>query len=448
MTSTRRNAVKFIAGSAVGVMFTPAPWHFIRDTALLSESWPGIPEPKRGPVTYKTAQCTLCPGGCAVKARCVADQPVSLAGVDGGLCPLGVTGHHLPYHPRRLKSGPVKEARAAVDGALARGARPAVLDLRPGRPASVAYRKAMTERKGFYIAPPQASVTVDLAVAKTVISIGAPLFDGWLPPAKVWASRSGFRLVQIEPALSRTAALADEWLPACADVAALARKCEGPVLVIDAGMSPEIVALNREMGGLGKTVLPLDAPAADAVPDGAVGVLYIDESGPGAYLPWPEIAPKLAPDAVVVALAWWRDGYARHTRLALPTPVYPEPELVKPPDGTVDAAEFIVGQALTPANPAAAQNRVLPGGSAWPTVSTPLFTKLYQESGLLLAPGQVAVPPSSGFAAKDRAYLETPRGRLAVEVVTDVGIPAGKFDFVPTPELLDLGTENLKVVRA
>jgi hypothetical protein len=448
MTTTRRNAVKFIAGSAVGAMFTPAPWHFIRDTALLSENWPGIPEPKRGPVTFKTAQCTLCPGGCAVKARCVADRPVSLAGVDGGLCPLGVTGHHLPYHPRRLKNGPAEEAKTAVQGALDRGARPAVLDLRPGRPASTAYRQAMTERKGFYIAPPLPAATVDLAAAKTVISVGAPLFEGWLPPAKVWAARGGFRLVQIEPGLSRTAALADEWLPACADVAALARKCEPPVLVIDPMMSAEVVALNRELGGWGKTVLPLDAPPADVVPDGAIGVLYIDESGPGAYLPWPEIAPKLTPDAVVVALTWWRDGYARHTRLALPTPVYPEPELVKPPDGTVDPVAFIVGQALPPANPAAAPARVLPGGNAWPTVSTPLFTKLYQESGLLLAPGQVALPPSSGFAAKDRAYLETPRGRLAVEVVIDAGIPAGKFDFVPSPELLDLGTENLKVVRA
>jgi hypothetical protein len=73
---------------------------------------------------------------------------------------------------------------------------------------------------------------------------------------------------------------------------------------------------------------------------------------------------------------------------------------------------------------------------------------LYQESGLLQAPGQVALAPSSGFEAKDRAYLETPRGRLAVDVVIDAGIPAGRFDFVPTPELLDLGIENLKVVRA
>ncbi len=441
MTTTRRNAVKFLAGSAVGVMFTPAPWHFIRDTALWSENWPGVPEPKRGPVTFKTVQCTLCPGACAVKARCAADRPVSLAGVDGGLCPLGVTGHHLPYHPRRLKSGPVEEAKAAVESALARGARPAVLDVRPGRPASEAYRQAMAKQKGFYIAPPQPSVTVDLAAAKTVISLGAPLFEGWLPPAKVWAVRNSFKLVQIEPALSRTAALADEWLPSCADVPALTRKYVAPVLVIDPEMSPATIALNRELGGWGKTVLPLDTPPADVVPDGSIGILYIDESGPGPYLPWPEIAPKLAPDAVIIALTWWRDGYARHTHLALPTPVYPEPDLIKPPEGAVDAATFITGSPA-PAGAGHAQPAPMPG------ITTPLFTKLYQESGLLLAPGQVALPPSSGVAAKDRAYLETPRGRLAVEVVIDAGIPPGKFDFVPTPELLDLGTDNLKVVRA
>jgi len=382
-----------------------------------------------------------------VKARCVAEQPVSLAGAEGGLCPLGVTGHHLPYHPRRLKSGPVQEARAAVDGALARGARPAVLDLRPWRPASALYRQAMAERKGFYLAPPMPAVTVDLAAARTVISLGVPLLDGWLPPARVWAARDRFRLVQIEPMLSRTASLADDWMPACGDVAALARRSEAPVLVIDPEMTAPTVALNRELGGWGKTVLPAEgepAAAMAAVPDGAIGVLYIDESGPGAYLPWPRIEPKLAPNAVVVALAWWRDGYARHTRLALPTPVYPEPELVKAPAGTVDAAEFITGQHAAEA--AAGACRPWTGAVA---VATPLYTKLYQESGLLLAPGQVALPPAAGLAAKERAYLETSRGRLAVEVAIDASLPPGRFDFVATPEILDLcDTEQPKVVRA
>jgi hypothetical protein len=352
----------------------------------------------------------------------VSGRPVSLAGADGGLCPLGVTGHHLPYHPRRLRSGPAEEARTAADAALARGARPAVLDLRPGRPFAEPYAKAMAERNGFYVTPPEPPA-VDLSAARTVISLGAPLLEGWLPPARVFAMRDRFRLIQIEPYFSRTAALADEWLPACADVAALARSSEPPVLIID--------PTKREGAGV------------TSVPDASIGVLYIDESGPGAYVPWFEIAPKLAPGAVVVALTWWRDGYARHTHLAVPTPVYPEPELMKPPEWAVDPVKFIVGQALSPAN------RRLAGGSACPTISTPLFSKLYQESGLLLAPGQVAVAPSAGFDAKERAYLAGPRGRLAAEVVLDAGLPPGCIRFVPTPETLDLfGSEEPKVVRA
>jgi len=452
MKTTRRNAVKFIAGSAVGAVFTPAPWHLIRDSALWSENWPGIPRPARGEVTSKVTRCALCPGGCPVRARCVGGQPVSLAGVEGGLCPLGVTGHHLPYHPRRLGRGPVAEARKAADAALARGARPAVLDLRPRRPESALYRRAMANRGGYYLAPPAPAVGIDLKAARTVISLGVPLLEGWLPPARVFAARDGFRLVQIEPALSRTAALADEWLPRCDDAAALARarQSEGQVLVIDPAMSAAVVALNRELGGWEKTMLPLgDEPAMNvaAAPDGSIGLLYIDESGPGAYLPWPEIERKLAPDAVVVALAWWQDGYARHTQFALPTAVWPEPELIKPLEGVVDPVEFItghvVGQAVPPANPA------LPGGTAWPTITTPLFSKVYQESGLLLAPSQVAVDPASGFAAGDRAYLVASRGRIPVTVVVDAGLPPGDIRFQPTPAVLDLcGGETPKVVRA
>src|SRR5205823_1580009 len=59
--TTRRTAVKFIAGAGVGALFTPAPWRLVRDTALWSENWPGIPRPKRGPISAKTTVCTLCP---------------------------------------------------------------------------------------------------------------------------------------------------------------------------------------------------------------------------------------------------------------------------------------------------------------------------------------------------------------------------------------------------
>lgn len=465
--TTRRNAVKFIAGAAAGTVFTPVPWKLIRDSALWSENWPGVPRPATGEIKFKQTRCGLCPAGCAVRARCVGEQPVSLAGIEGALCPLGVTGHHLPFHPSRLKSGPVAEAKARLSQALAGGARPAVLDLRPGRTASAHYRQIMAERKGFYLSPPRPPVAVNLAAAKVVISLGVPLFEGWLAPARVFAVRDHFRLVQVEPSLSRTAALADQWLPAATDLHALASslKSQGQVLVLDHAMSPEILALNRELGGWGKTVVPLpDEPPAEiaVVPDGAIGALLIDESGPGPYIPWPEIAPKLAPGAVVVALSWWREGYARHTALALPTPVYPESAddvpytrepiapLVKPPAGVIDPVEFIAGQPLgapSPASPLMA-GAVVPRIAEMP-VSTPLFSKLYNESNLLMHPHQAALHPSSGFRPGEPALLAGAYGNLEIEVVLDPGIAPGRVGFVPTPAVLDIcGFREPQVVRA
>ena len=411
MTTTRRNLFKILGGSAAGALFTPAPWRLITDTALWSENWPGIPRPARGEIRAKFTNCLLCPAGCAVRARCVGEQPVALAGVGGGLCPFGLTAHHLPYHPARLKEGPVKEAAAAVAEAAAKcgpGERVAVLDLRPGRTASWTYRRAMAAARGLYIAPAESAVAVDLASAKTVLSLGAPLLDGWGTPARVFAARDGFRLIQAEAVESRTAALADVWLPVrpgaeesivrglagtlshgeAAEAAGieesqmewLARELteKGPALVVDGTMSPAVVALNVQLGGWGRTIGPRrEAPVPDAwktaaavtdlaaVPDGSIRALVIDESAPGAYVAWEAIERKLVRDhPVVVTLAWSRNGYGRHTEWVLPAAVYPEATgdvaaaiddrtpafrpgapLVAAPAGVVNPAEFIAGAA-------------------------------------------------------------------------------------------------------
>ena len=143
----------------------------------------------------------------------VAGHPLSR----GVLCPFGLTGHHLPYHPARLKQGPVKEAAAAVADAMAKcgpGERVAVLDLRPGRTSSWTHRLAMASvRNGTYITPGRmfgGPVAVNLANARTVLSFGAPLLDGWGTPGAVFAARERFRLVQAEAVESRTAAMADK----------------------------------------------------------------------------------------------------------------------------------------------------------------------------------------------------------------------------------------------
>src|ERR1035441_6806389 len=213
MQRTRRDILLFMGGGAAGAFFTPAPWRLVTDAAIWSENWPGIPRPARGEITTRFTHCALCPAGCAVRARCVNGQPVSLA---GALCAFGLTGHHLPYHPQRLKQGTPDEAATAAAAAIAKCApaeRVAVLDPLPGRTASSTYQRAMAALKnGVYLAPP-IPAPVDLSKARTVLSLGVPLLDGWGTPANVHAARATFRLIQAEPWESPTAALADEWLP-------------------------------------------------------------------------------------------------------------------------------------------------------------------------------------------------------------------------------------------
>ncbi len=410
MNTTRRDLFKFVGGSVVGALFTPAPWRLITDSALWSENWPGIPRPARGEMRTRFTNCALCPAGCAVRARCVGDQPVALMGVPGhplshgALCPFGLTAHQLPYLPTRLKQGPAKEAAQAVAAAISKcgpAEQVAVLDLRPGRTASWTYRRAMASVKnGLYLAPPSplgGSAAFDLQEAKTVLSFGAPLLDGWGTPGNVIAARENFRLIQAEALESRTASLADVWLPirpgseealaqAIADVlanrkpvtpfAALTGLTEqqiisvaeelvnnGPALVLDAGQAPAAMELNRQLGSLGRTIVarretPVPeswkkaAPVTNltSVPDGSVRVLLIDESAVDGYLSWGTIERKLVRDnPLIVTFAWSRQGYGRYAHYVLPTAVYPEVFDDIPPAIDSVAAAFRIAAPLVAA---------------------------------------------------------------------------------------------------
>jgi hypothetical protein len=431
MATTRRNLLKFMGGGAAGALLTPAPWRLITDSALWSENWPGIPRPARGEITARFTHCTLCPAGCAVRARCAAGQPVSLTGVKphpishGALCPWGIAGHHLPYHPARVRQGPVKEALAAVSHALSqRGPRErvAVLDLRPGRTVSWTYRRAMAAIEGgLYLTPRQPAYAIDLAAAKTVIGFGAPLYDGWGTPGNVFAARGGFRLIQIEPVETRTAVLADLWLPirlgsetamAAAltgemTVAEAARTTgvdeqaigaakesieRGTTVVLAADPAAPLMSLNQKLGAMGRTVVARrEAPVPDAwkkaapatamaaAPDGSIRLLLIDESLPGGYIPWSEIAPKLAPDAAVVVFTSTGEGYARHAQFVLPTAVYPEvAEDIGPAIDTVAAVFRIAAPLIAPVVPV-----VNPGQFVEQIAGLPRIDALRERAGAI-----------------------------------------------------------------
>jgi len=400
MGFTRRDLLTFTGGSAAGLMFTPVPWSLLRDTAVLSENWPGVPQPLHGEIRTRYSTCTLCPAGCGVRARCVGDRPVSLAGVSGHpasrgvLCPTGLVGHHLAFCRDRaaepLANGrpvAIERALAGVSAAIAAcGAREsvAILDPRPGRAASLVYRRFLAGLpSGVHCAPPNAepygAFGIDLENTRAILSFGAPVLDGWLSPGRVLANRSHFQLIQVEPAYSRTASLADLWVPVLPGseddfAAAVARALEGetsdthatevarillrnkPAIAVGGGAA--VATLNAKLGSVGRPggFLPrrdfTPVTGIASVPDRSIGVLLIEETAGGEPLPWDLLRRKLIPqDSVVVALTPWLDGCARHADYVIPAPMYLESLDEAPTPAGSTVAGFSLSPALLTAPP-------------------------------------------------------------------------------------------------
>jgi anaerobic selenocysteine-containing dehydrogenase len=405
----RRDFFKFAGGSAAGLLLTPVPWRLITDTALWSQNWKWIPRAPRGEIHTRFTHCALCPAGCAVKARCVGEQPVSLAGVGvgGALCPFGLTAHHLPYHPARLKMAlrhgdpvPIADAVRAIGEAVAKraaGEYVAVLELRPGRTASWMFRRALAAVPDtVYLVPSALPETgVDFERVKTIVSFGFPVLDGWGTPGRVVARRDRFQLIQVEPVASRSAMLADLWLPAkpgSENALALGLRhlvAEGsaaeytpPVVSALTGLEPaqieaaaKMLAGNRGRAlalGPGKAIadlnaafeaplVPLREPAVPkewqpspavtplaAAADRSIRVLFIDESLPGALIPWSAIERKLVRDnPLVISFACSRQGYARYAQFVLPVPVPSEVPHDLTGAGDSPASSFRIAVPLT-----------------------------------------------------------------------------------------------------
>ena len=248
MKVTRRDLLGLAGGGAVGIMLTPAPWKLVDDLAIWTQNWSWIPRPPKGPETLVATACSLCPAGCPIDARCIGGFPVSLRAAGGGaLCPLGVTGHHLAYHPARL-TAPVRVERGgrarrttpvsihavvavaakAMREAAASDATVAVLDMRPGRSVSWAWRRMLGElphasvlgapgREGASLARlasmagARGALGLDLSASAAILSFGAPLAES--PELAGRILRNEIRLIQVEPVRSGTADAASRWLP-------------------------------------------------------------------------------------------------------------------------------------------------------------------------------------------------------------------------------------------
>jgi anaerobic selenocysteine-containing dehydrogenase len=180
----------------------------------------------------------------------IPNHPIS----GGGLCAIGLGGHLLPYHPSRLlqphrvarENGRIKivpisreESLSAVTEAIlsSKQGSIAILDGQPKRAISFAYRKFLAGlTNGVYIVPPidagvpaeltlrvlgerNLSIGFDMENTRTILSFGAPVLDGWGTLgqfSKIVRNRTGnnkLKVIQVESIHSRTAQLADQWVP-------------------------------------------------------------------------------------------------------------------------------------------------------------------------------------------------------------------------------------------
>jgi anaerobic selenocysteine-containing dehydrogenase len=242
------------AATTVGAGWTTAAlWP---DQVAAGPGWtPGIEE-------WHNSACLVCPSRCGIRGRTVDGRLVSIAGnplhplSQGGICPRGIAGVQLLYHPDRLRTPLVRNGargsgawrEISVEEALEQlatrletlrvGSRPEQLAVLAGYCAGSmddlwrqfltafgtptlmvdAYADATAGVMGLMHGIPRPPA-YDLEHSDFVLSFGAPLFESWWSPLQAFAAYAGrgeararpSRYVQVDTRFSRTAAHAHEW---------------------------------------------------------------------------------------------------------------------------------------------------------------------------------------------------------------------------------------------
>ncbi len=400
MGLTRRDFFTLGLGAAAAIPLTPVPWKLLDDTSKWSQNWSWIPRPPRGEPSVRYSSCTLCLSGCGIQARCVGKNVIGIAPVPGHpvskgvLCAYAFGAHQLPYHAARITEPLHRGNATTLDKASQdiasrmKTGRVAILDERPGRAVSDAYQRIATAHGGLYIVAGrresatlrriashaglnEADLGLDLEKVRTLVSFGAPVLESWATPGRVltlWKEKR-LDIIQIEPELSKTAALASQWIPATSPDSGVIRSIRdrGPILAMSGGSLPDsederIAALNQGSPGIvRRSAAPAIASTRlSSVPDDSIDVLFIDHGPLGGSLPFDAIRRKLRPAGIIVSLSPYRAGVPALADYVIPAPSFGEsldeaptpwdaavpsyavaPALLDPPPGAIRPLEFI-----------------------------------------------------------------------------------------------------------
>ncbi len=263
MGITRRSLLQLMVGAAAGTAVTPLPWKLLDDASIWTQNWFLVPKLVRKETTKRLATCGLCGGSCGVRVRMLGDVPIAVNGQPGhpishgGSCPIGLSAPQLRFHPCRIVKPVMREAggdfaASKLEDAMAAIGKKivmsrdnpaagtvAILDWRPGSAMSKLYLDFLDKLGGgHYVRPPGCEtarikafggifedapkrIGYDFENARTVLSFGAPLFEGWnslgrmAGVKRLWNNLSRERrprFFHAESNHSTTASMADKWL--------------------------------------------------------------------------------------------------------------------------------------------------------------------------------------------------------------------------------------------
>ena len=261
MKINRRNFLSLGVGAAAGLAFSPIGIKLMDDSSIWTQNWSWTPVPADGEISYKDSVCSFCDSKCGISVRTIAGRPVKIKGRedypanDGKICPLGLSGLQLLYSPSRVRtplkkvgkrdsnkwqeitmdeaieilSEKLKDIRekgnskdvAAISGSS--GIRYALLDrffkvygsrnLLKKPSVQDSYKHLVSSMHSV-----RGNLKFDFENSDFILSFGTGLFDGFDNPVRMFKVNSNKKVskatfVQVEPYLSNTAAISDEWLP-------------------------------------------------------------------------------------------------------------------------------------------------------------------------------------------------------------------------------------------